>query len=77
MAVNPNFKRQGIASELVRRAERFVEEKTGRGVYVDTPVTNEVARSFYQALGYIVGYVMPDYYDDGLDGVTYLKIFLE
>ncbi len=46
LAVNPNFKRQGIASVLVRRAERFVQEKTGRGVYVDTPVTNEVARSF-------------------------------
>ena len=75
LAVNPNVKRQGIASALVRRAERFVQEKMGRGVYVDTPVTNEVPRSFYQALGYKVGYVMPVYYDDGLDGVTYLKIF--
>jgi ribosomal protein S18 acetylase RimI-like enzyme len=75
LAVDPALKRRGIASALVRRAEAYVREEGGRGVYVDTPTTNEVARRFYQALGYSRAYTMPEYYDEGLDGVTYLKLF--
>ena len=75
LAVAPDSKRRGIASALVRRAEEFVLGQSGRGVYVDTPVTNEAARHLYQDLGYELAYTMPDYYDDGLDGVTYLKLF--
>ena len=75
LAVDPALKRQGIASELVHRAEEFVQAEGGRGLYVDTPVTNESGRSFYEALGYWQAYVMPEYYDEGLDGVTYLKLF--
>ena len=69
------LKRRGIASVLVHRAEEFVQAEGGRGLYVDTPITNEVGRSFYEALGYRQAYVMPEYYDEGLDGVTYLKLF--
>ena len=75
LAVEPALKRRGIASELVHRAEEFVRAEGGRGLYVDTPVTNEIGRSFYEALGYQQAYVMPEYYDQGLDGVTYLKLF--
>ena len=75
LAVDPSLKRRGIASVLVGRAEKFVRGEGGRGVYVDTPVTNDAARSFYKALGYRQAYVMPEYYDEGLDGVTYLKLF--
>jgi len=75
LAVDPSLKRRGIASVLVGRAEEFVQGEGGRGVYVDTPVTNDAARSFYEALGYRQAYVMPEYYDEGLDGVTYLKLF--
>jgi len=75
LAVDPALKRRGIASELVHRAEEFVQAEGGRGLYVDTPVTNEIGRSFYEALGYRQAYVMPEYYDQGLDGVTYLKLF--
>jgi ribosomal protein S18 acetylase RimI-like enzyme len=73
LAVDPAFKRQGIASALVHCGEEFVRGEGGRGLYVDTPVTNEIGRTFYEALGYRQAYVMPDYYDEGLDGVTYLK----
>jgi ribosomal protein S18 acetylase RimI-like enzyme len=75
LAVDPALKRRGIASALVHRAEGFVREEGGRGLYVDTPVTNEIGRSFYEALGYRQAYVMPEYYYEGLDGVTYLKLF--
>jgi ribosomal protein S18 acetylase RimI-like enzyme len=75
LAVDPAHKRRGIASDLVRRVEEFVREEGGRGLYADTPVTNEIGRSFYEALGYRQAYLMPEYYDEGLDGVTYLKLF--
>jgi ribosomal protein S18 acetylase RimI-like enzyme len=75
LAVDPNSKRTGVATALVRRAEGFVRDRGGRVVYVDTPVTNTTARAFYEALGYRLAYTMPEYYDEGLDGVTYLKLF--
>jgi ribosomal protein S18 acetylase RimI-like enzyme len=59
LAVDPALKRRGIASELVHRAEEFVQAEGWRGLYVDTPVTNEVGRSFYEALGYRQAYVCP------------------
>jgi ribosomal protein S18 acetylase RimI-like enzyme len=75
LAVDPSLKRRGIASALIGCAEGFVREEGGRGIYVDTPATNRGARTFYLASGYHHAYTMPEYYDEGLDGVTYLKLF--
>ena len=75
LAVDPTHKRRGIASKLVGRVEEFVRTEGGRGLYADTPATNEIGRSFYEALGFWQAYLMPEYYDEGLDGVTYLKLF--
>ena len=75
LAVSPEVQRQGVASALVARAEEFARSKNARGIYVDTPTTNTGGRRFYEAIGYRFGYVMPRYYEDGLDGVTYQKFF--
>ena len=75
LAVDPEAQRQGIASALVARAEDFAKSKHARGIYVDTPTLNTGGRRFYEAMGYQVGYVMPRYYEDQLDGVTYQKFF--
>ena len=75
LAVSPEFQRQGVASALVARAEEFAHSKGARGVYVDTPTTNSGGRKFYEAIGYQLGYIMPRYYEDHLDGVTYQKFF--
>ena len=75
LAVSPEFQRQGAASALVARAEAFARSKKARGIYVDTPTTNKGGRKFYEAIGYQFGYIMPRYYEDGLDGVTYQKFF--
>ncbi len=73
--MKPALKRRGIASALVHRAEGFVRAEGGRELYADAPVTNEVGRRCYEASGYRQAYVMPAYYDEGLDGVTYLELF--
>jgi ribosomal protein S18 acetylase RimI-like enzyme len=75
LAVDPDFHRQGAASVLVARAEEFARSKKARGIYVDTPTSNTRGRKFYEAVGYQPGYIMPRYYEDGLDGVTYQKFF--
>ncbi len=75
LAVDPAVQRRGIASALVARAEEFAHAKLARGVYVDTPTTNISGQTFYEARGYQLGYRMPRYYEDQLDGVTYQKFF--
>jgi ribosomal protein S18 acetylase RimI-like enzyme len=75
LAVAPAHQRRGIATALVQAVEGFAKGKNARGVYVDTPVSNTGGRRFYEALGYALGYVMPRYYEDQLDGVTYQKFF--
>lgn len=76
LAVSPEFQRQGAASALVARAEEFARSKHARGIYVDTPTTNTDGRKFYEAIGYQLGYIMPRYYEDGLDGVIYQKFLM-
>ena len=75
LAVEPRYQRRGIARALVDRAEIFARGKGARGIYVDTPTNNNGGRSFYEAAGYQFGYVMPRYYEEQLDGVTYQKFF--
>lgn len=75
LAVDLNYRRQGIARLLVERAEVFARERKARGIYVDTPTSNAGGRRFYEAAGYSFGYAMPRYYEDHLDGITYQKFF--
>jgi len=75
LAVDPDVQHRGVASALVARAEDFARTKKARGIYVDTPTANTGGRKFYEAVGYEVSYIMPRYYEDGLDGVTYQKFF--
>jgi ribosomal protein S18 acetylase RimI-like enzyme len=75
LAVEQSQQRQGAASALVRQAEEFARGRQARGIYVDTPTSNARGRRFYEAIGYQVGYSMPRYYDDAMDGVTYQKFF--
>ncbi len=75
LAVHPTYHRKGVALALVEQSEQFARTKQARGIYVDTPTTNKGGRAFYEAAGYQLGYVMPRYYEDQLDGVTYQKFF--
>lgn len=75
LVVDPVYRRLHLATRLVERGEQFLREKRARGVYVDTPVDNAGGRRFYEAAGYRVGYIMPAYYAEGQDGVTYQKFF--
>lgn len=75
LVVDPAWRRNGLAARLATKAETFVQELGGRGIFVDTPVNNDGGRRFYEAIGYTHDYTMTEYYDEGLDGVTYVKFF--
>ncbi len=75
LVVSSDSRRLGVASELVKTVEKSSRERGNRGIYVDTPVDNRAGRAFYEAIGYTQAYSMPQFYDVGLDGVTYIKFF--
>jgi ribosomal protein S18 acetylase RimI-like enzyme len=75
LAVRRDQLRRGYATRLIEAVEAFALDKECRGIYVDTPVDNEVARAFYLAHGYVEDYRMSRYYADHLDGITYVKFF--
>jgi ribosomal protein S18 acetylase RimI-like enzyme len=77
MAVDPVLQGMGIGSALVSEMERriagsarlIVVETSGRPDYLPT-------RSFYEARGYTVGGVIPEFYAPGDDQVVYVKLLL-
>lgn len=76
LIVHPEFQRRQIAKNLVAAVEATAKQRNNRGIFLDTPVTNEGARVFYRAIGMAESYIMPEYYEPGLDGVTYQKLFI-
>ena len=75
LLVDSSHRRSGIASLLMSEAEKFAKSKNVRGIYVDTPANNTAARNLYEALGFKQDYIMTEYYGEGQDGVTFLKLF--
>lgn len=75
LVVHPDFRRLGIAKKLVERVEISSRNRKQRGVSVDTPVDNLGGRKFYTSIGFNEAYIMPEFYEAGLDGVTFQKIF--
>lgn len=75
LVVHPEHRNKGFASKLVKEVEMFMQANGARGVYVDTPVNNISGSTFYKNNSFKQAYVMPEYYDEGMDGVTFLKLF--
>lgn len=75
LVIHPAYRKKGIASLLVKEVEMFMKERSARGVYVDTPTNNLGGCAFYEKNAFQKAYVMPEYYDVGVDGVTFLKFF--
>jgi ribosomal-protein-alanine N-acetyltransferase len=74
LVVDPSQRKKGIGTRLVREIEGFMRKEKARGIYVDTPVNNEGGRRFYTALGYKEDCIRSEFYEEGVDGVVYLRI---
>lgn len=78
IAVDEKFSRKGIAGEFLEFMEKFVSEKHGKQVYIDTSSTQayEAARSFYQKHGYRLMCVLEDFYRQGDHKMIFRKDLL-
>jgi ribosomal protein S18 acetylase RimI-like enzyme len=52
LAVEPAFRRRGVATALLRQAEAYAADHDLDGVSLDTGLHNEPARALYEASGY-------------------------
>ena len=66
---------RGLARSLVSEMERVLRERHARLVRVETSKLEGygAARAFYDALGYPIASVLPDFYRPGDDLIVYLK----
>lgn len=70
VAVLPDHRRAGIASELVRRALRALREMTVDECYLEVRSTNENALKLYEKLGFSLAKRVPHYYADGAEALV-------
>lgn len=75
LVVHPDYRRLKIGKSLLSVIEESSKRKGNRGLYVDTPVDNVGGRKFYTAASFKEAYRMPDFYEPGLDGITFQKFF--
>jgi ribosomal protein S18 acetylase RimI-like enzyme len=76
LCIHPEARRRGVGRALVAHAEAHVAGSGGRRLAVQTSGRTDYApvRGFYAALDYRVVGRIPDYFNDGDDGVFYCKV---
>jgi ribosomal-protein-alanine N-acetyltransferase len=67
IAVHPDFRRSGIAKELISRLESWAEARGAIAMMLEVDVSNESAISLYTALGYETLNIRKNYYGYGRD----------
>jgi acetoin utilization deacetylase AcuC-like enzyme/GNAT superfamily N-acetyltransferase len=76
IAVHPDFQGRGLGRRLLTQAERLIRESGGQRIYVETSqrVQYDSTRAFYDAAGYRLESVLPDFYAPGDGKAVYCKI---
>jgi ribosomal protein S18 acetylase RimI-like enzyme len=77
VAIHQDYRKQGLASQLLQKVEEFVQQNHGRYLHIlscDIP-SYAAARGFYQKHGYRKVAEIPNYYVEGEGRVDYLKEF--
>lgn len=67
IAVRPEYRRTGIAKELIARLESWARARGANAMMLEVDVTNENAISLYRNLGYETLNVRKNYYGYGQD----------
>ena len=73
LAVDPAFRRHGIASLLVGREEQQFAIELATGVQLEVRVSNRDAQLFYRRLGYRPVLRFAGYYANGEDALVMMK----
>lgn len=72
LAVDRNLRKQGVARQLMAKAEEYAKAEGARSIIVNTHVVMETVHAFYEKLGYVRMGVLEGYYENG-DAVFFGK----
>lgn len=72
IGVNPEMRRQGIASAMICIIEKNIKNQGIKKIFLEVASTNEPAKKLYQNLGYKTVGLRPKYYD-GIDAILMSK----
>jgi len=75
IAVSPNFRRQGIATYLIRELESWAKSRGGDSMMLEVDISNHDAIELYEKLGYEKLNIRKNYYGYGKDAQI-MKRFL-
>ena len=67
IAVNPKFRRTGIAKEMIARLESWASARGAIAMMLEVDVSNESAIALYAHLGYETLNIRKNYYGYGRD----------
>jgi ribosomal-protein-alanine N-acetyltransferase len=73
VAVLPEHRRKGIASELIRQAEKSLVEREAEEYFLEVRVSNKSAQDLYKALDFMEARTISFYYYNGEDAVVMSK----
>lgn len=76
LGVSPEFRRMGVATELMRQLEAGFRAHQVHLVHLEVRTTNDGARSLYEGLGFRVAGRRLGYYTNGDDGFLMVKTVL-
>lgn len=70
IAVHPDYRRQGIATRLLKHSLRSLQMQGARSVYLEVRRSNAAAKALYEQLGFKQSNVRKGYYqNDGEDAL--------
>ena len=70
LAVEPDVRRSGIASKLLREATTRAEVLGARTIFLEVSVGNIAARRLYTGAGFVQVGLRPHYYSDNSDALV-------
>ncbi|UCG90932.1 MAG: ribosomal protein S18-alanine N-acetyltransferase [candidate division WOR-3 bacterium] len=73
IAVDKNYQRQGIATQLMDKLENIAEERGCTYAYLEVRTHNLAAINMYKNIGYNILYIRKQYYIDGDDAYVMSK----
>ncbi|MCX7785426.1 MAG: ribosomal protein S18-alanine N-acetyltransferase [candidate division WOR-3 bacterium] len=74
IAVAQEFRRQGIASQLLAKIIEIAQKKNCKKIFLEVRLSNIIAQKFYEKFGFRRIYQRKKYYPDGEDALIYEKV---
>ena len=74
IAVHSDFRRQGIATKLIKHCLRSLQLEGAKSVYLEVRRSNTSAQALYQNFGFVISGVRKKYYSDNEEDALLLTL---